>query len=108
MSGRNANRKKFLAKDMHSCLKKHPDATPCEKDSLLQWVEAGESPWNNPYFLYDETGYPMDYIEGCRIGKEMDRDFERIPSRLLGQLSMAEDVPDFVEPEFDPWGDLPF
>ena len=91
---------------MRSCLEKHPDATSYEKGALLQWVETGESPWNNPYHLYDEAGYPMDYIDGCRAGKEMEPDYDRDPAGFLSRWSMAEDSPDFVEPDFDPWGDV--
>ena len=56
------------------------DATEEEKRGLMQWVAVGNSIYDNPYSLYDESGCTMDFIKGCRIGMEMAGD----PSRFFG------------------------
>lgn len=97
-----------MIKDVKACLSKHPDATLAEKKVLREWVDEGGSPWDNPYCLYNEKGEPMDFIEGSRTGAELELEHEGNLANFLSQLVAAEDAPTFVEPEFDPWGNLPF
>ena len=96
--------------DMRTCLAMHPDATPEEKADLKRWVKDGNSPWDNPSYLYDDYGRPMDFIEGSRVQKEMDLEFEQDPVAFLRRWGIAEteNMTEVIEPEFDPWGDLPF
>jgi hypothetical protein len=42
-----------------------------EKKDLGEWVASGHSVYDNPYFLYDESGCPMSFIEGCRFAEEL-------------------------------------
>ena len=42
--------------------------TDDEKRELREWVALGNSVYDNPYSLCDESGRPMDFINGCRIG----------------------------------------
>jgi len=42
-----------------------------EKKELYEWVAAGYSVYDNPYTLYDDSGGPMDFINGLRTGNEM-------------------------------------
>jgi hypothetical protein len=53
------------------------DVTEEEKRDLIEWVAAGNSVYDNPYSLYDDSGCPMDFINGCRIGIEMAEDHSR-------------------------------
>jgi len=50
------------------------DITEDEKHDLLQWVAAGNSVYDNPYLIYDDSGRLVDFINGCRIGIEMAED----------------------------------
>ncbi len=102
------DRWKLLMKDVRACLSKHPEATFAEKKALQKWVDEGGSPWDNPYCLYDEKGDPLDFIEGCRTGAELEQEHEDKLSGFPSQLVATEGSPAFVEPEFDPWGDLSF
>lgn len=45
--------------------------TEDEKRAFREWVEAGNSIYDNPYSLYNESGCPMDFINGCRNGSEL-------------------------------------
>ena len=40
--------------------------TPEERLETLEWVKSGNSVYSNPWYLYDEGGYPMDYITAMR------------------------------------------
>lgn len=37
-----------------------------EKEQLFQWISEGNSPYNNPYYMSNEKGYPIDFIEALR------------------------------------------
>ena len=47
------------------------DMTEEEKHWLREWVAYGNSVFNNPWSLYDGSGRPMDFINGCRTGIDM-------------------------------------
>ena len=38
-----------------------------EKTELREWVDDGNSVYNNPYDIYDEKGRPLDFITGRRL-----------------------------------------
>jgi hypothetical protein len=50
------------------------DITESEMEDLHEWVAAGRSVYDNPCFIYDESGRPMDFINGCRAAFEIDED----------------------------------
>jgi hypothetical protein len=50
------------------------DITESEMEDLLEWVAAGRSVYDNPCFVYDESGRPMDFINGCRAAFEIDEE----------------------------------
>ena len=81
------------------------DATECEIRELREWVATGNSIYNNPYLLYSDSGCPMDFINGCRMGIEMDED----PSSFYGYMPDSADIvsPDNVG-SVGPDSDLPF
>jgi len=56
------------------------DVTESEKHDLREWVAAGNSVYDNPYSLSNDSGCPMDFINGCRTGIEMAED----PSHFMG------------------------
>jgi len=45
--------------------------TEDEKNELREWVADGNSVYENPYMIFDESGCPMDFINGCRIGIDL-------------------------------------
>jgi len=53
------------------------DATEYEMDALEEWVADGNSVYDNPFSVYDDSGRLMDFINGCRIGMELAEDFLR-------------------------------
>jgi len=48
--------------------------TENERHDLREWTDAGNSVYDNPYSLHDESGRPVDFINGCRLGTEMAED----------------------------------
>lgn len=48
------------------------NVTVDEIRELREWVDAGKSVYDNPYDLFNESGCPMDFINGCRIGAQME------------------------------------
>lgn len=50
--------------------------TPEERGKVRSWVNKGNSVYSNPWLLYSESGYQMDYIRALRVVAEMDESFE--------------------------------
>jgi len=42
-----------------------------ERAELREWVSGGNSPYDNPYFLYGDDGKIMDFIKADRTDKEI-------------------------------------
>lgn len=58
---------KYLSRpDVRDYLKQYPDATQAEKQALVQWLKDGHSFLDNGYFLTDDSGRTMDFIQGER------------------------------------------
>ena len=51
------------------------DITKDEIHDLHEWVEDGNSVYDNPYLIYDSSGRPMDFINACRFNAIMYDDF---------------------------------
>ncbi len=61
-------RRQFLSRpDVLVYLQKYPDITAEEKRDLVKWLKSGQSPKINDCELYDDRGYPLDFIEARRI-----------------------------------------
>ena len=45
--------------------------SPEEQKELREWVDAGNSPYDNPYLLYGDDGWPMDFINADRTADDM-------------------------------------
>lgn len=63
---------KYLSRpDVRDYLKQYPDATQAEKQALAQWLKDGYSFLDNGYFLTDDSGRTMDFIQGERAFPDM-------------------------------------
>jgi len=45
--------------------------TAAERKELKKWVADGNRVCDNPWFIYDENGFMMDFISACRINEDM-------------------------------------
>jgi len=85
--------KSILQKDMREYLKTFGYLTEDENTELREWVEAGNSVNDNPYMLYDESGCPMDFINGCRVGDDMRENpsnYTRIEQDVTNEACILE------------------
>ena len=57
--------------DVRAYLKQYSDATENEKQALAQWLKDGYSFLDNGYFLTDDSGRTMDFIQGERAFLDM-------------------------------------
>lgn len=46
-------------------------ASPEEQKQAWDWARKGENLFDNPWFLYDESGQPMDFISAMRMIYEL-------------------------------------
>ena len=67
--------------------------TEAEKRELLEWVAVGNSVYDNPYSLYDDSGRPMDFINGCRTGVKMTEDFFGVEPEVIDYDDWDDETP---------------
>lgn len=92
-------KKQYLTRpDVQAYLRKYPDITPEEKHDLLKWLKSGQSPSSNDCNLYDEGGYPLDFIDARRTEQDL------IQQHMQNLVELEED---HSAPEEEPF-DLPF
>lgn len=71
--------KRILQADLKKYLKQFPDATAEEKRAVREWVAEGNSPYDNSWLFYSESGWPMDFITAERRVKEFQELCEQDP-----------------------------
>ena len=75
------------------------DITDVEMRNLEDWVNEGNSVFENPYCISDDYGRPMDFINACRFNIAMYEDF----------LKSGNNESDARQPKDGDWDDdLPF
>lgn len=42
------------------------EITQTERKELLDWVHGGRSVYDNPWYMADERGQPVDYVSAMR------------------------------------------
>ena len=47
------------------------DITDVEMQNLEDWINEGNSVFENPYSISDDSGRPMDFINACRFNTAM-------------------------------------
>ena len=62
--------KTALRKELKEYEQSIPDLTDTERENLHDWVSAGNSVYDNPYYMVLEGGCPVDYIEALRTMEE--------------------------------------
>ena len=63
--------KAILDEQMKEYLAWNGSTTKEEREELREWVSAGNSVYDNPYFLYGEDGAPIDYLQAIRTTEDM-------------------------------------
>ena len=56
----------LMSPEVQEYLLRYPDATADEKEALGKWLAEGYSFLDNAYFLADENGYTLDFIQAER------------------------------------------
>ena len=58
--------KRYLLNEMKRYLTLVPDASEEEISELKKWVDAGNSPYSNPWYIADERGTELPFIHARR------------------------------------------
>ena len=64
-----------------------------EKSELREWVDDGNSVYDNPFDFYDEKGRPLDFITGRRILIDIRDSFPDFYGRNFDDLDDEDDLP---------------
>ena len=62
------------------------DLTDKEREGLHDWVSAGNSVYENPYYVATEGGYPVDYIEALRTMEEEWESHRKSMQDTVGEI----------------------
>lgn len=65
-----AEEKDFLKKRLNE-YEAVTEMTKEERNELREWVADGHDPYDNPWYIYEEDGLPMDYIKAMHEAKWM-------------------------------------
>uniref|UniRef100_UPI002623FC91 hypothetical protein n=1 Tax=uncultured Mailhella sp. TaxID=1981031 RepID=UPI002623FC91 len=61
---------------------------------VWEWVRQGRNLFENPWPMYDESGWPMDFISASRAANEVTQEHER---RLItGRQHRKEEVIEYL------------
>ena len=58
--------KRYLINEMKRYMTLVPDASEEEISELKKWVDAGNSPYSNPWYIADERGTELPFIHARR------------------------------------------
>lgn len=54
------------------------EMTKEERKELREWVADGHDPFDNPWYIYGENGWPMDYIQALREEIQMCEEIKNL------------------------------
>ena len=77
--------------------------TPAERKELQAWVRSGHSPYDNGWYIANDGGVPMDFVNALRMSEDME---DMIPEYDT-QSDEIVFAPDDLD-EVDPFEELPF
>jgi len=86
----------YVREMVDAYLNKIGDATKQEQSDLREWVAAGNSPFDNPYMISGENGWPLDFISAIRIDEDMMNnpdDYFKTPPREICMDSVDDEPP---------------
>jgi hypothetical protein len=73
------------------------DVTEDERHELMEWIADGNFVYDNPHLIYNESGCPMDFINGCRVVLDMCQNpsdyFGDVPTEGERDNRIDEDIP---------------
>ena len=91
-------------REMTQYVKDFPDATPEEKRALSSWVRSGHSPYENGWYIANDSGGPMDFINALRFLEDEYQEYLKDPEGYRGKPDDDVHILSNTEPD----GDLPF
>ena len=92
------NRKDSLRRQLKEYEATIGTLTEDERKELREWVATGNSVHDNPYSIYGEDGYPMDYINAIRYDKELCEEMRDLTSEQLAEFERGREDKDPTDP----------
>lgn len=92
------NREDILSRQLKEYESTIGTLTEDEKKELHEWVTTGNSVHDNPYYIYGEDGYPMDYINAARCVKELCEEMRDLTPEKSAEFECEREVEDPTDP----------
>ena len=92
------DRKYFLRRQLKEYEATIGTLTEDERKELHEWVATGNSVHDNPYYIYGEDGYPMDYINANRYDKELCEEMRNLTPEQLAEFERGREDEDPTDP----------
>ncbi len=91
------NQKDFLRRKLKEYIGTIGIMTEDEKKELHEWVAAGNSVHDNPYYNYGEDGHPMDYITAIRFNRDLCEEMESLMPEQLADFEKKSNIVSDIE-----------
>jgi len=86
-------RRSALRKEMRKYVAEIGRVTSDEQKELREWVNDGNSVYDNPYSLYGDDGRAMDFIDATRTFEDIWRNPENYCRGYESEKNSDEDEP---------------
>ena len=68
--------------------------TSLERKELHKWVASGRSPYDNGDYIYNENGWPMDFVNAMRFVEDQIQWFQNLSEEEREEL-LRENQPQY-------------
>ena len=93
----NKDQKDFVRRELKEYKATIGIMTEDEKKELHGWVAAGNSVHENPWYLYEESGHHMDYINALRCTKDLCEEMGNLTPEQLAEFEKERDANDLTD-----------
>ena len=108
--GISANLQEILEIELHRYKREIGHMTKEEWNMLVDWVYSGHSPYTNGDGVFDDDGWPLDFINTLRGWNEMQKYCDHLEDEVCQTLSAIPDEDAFNDfpDDIQNTTDLPF
>lgn len=71
MNHTDKERRKILRQELKDYISTRK-VTPDDLKELREWIRSGHSVYENPWFIYGENGWPLDFLAAAEAAEDLE------------------------------------